>query len=93
MTSFYTGEVIDFMGLTSNEITFHFDGLPTHKKLLVRARVQTECDATKDKFIRMTLADVIVTNTLTAGMESIVEGKITHSAASFVMTIQFGTQG
>ena len=39
----YTQKVIEFMTLTSNSVTFELGGLPIHKKVIVRARVFTEC--------------------------------------------------
>ena len=31
------------MPMTSNEVVFNFDGLTQHERLIVRARVYTEC--------------------------------------------------
>jgi hypothetical protein len=31
------------MSMTSNEVVFDFDGLTQHERLIVRARVFTEC--------------------------------------------------
>ena len=45
-TVLYTQNVIEFKSLTNNSVAFQLDGLPTHKKIIVRARVFTECLST-----------------------------------------------
>ena len=50
----YTQNVIEVSLLTSNTISFVFDTLPIHQKLLVRARVFTEC-TTENTTVVMTL--------------------------------------
>lgn len=73
LSTLYTGQVIDFKDLTSNTIVFEFDSIPTHKKLLVRARVRGEC--TTNNTVSMILSGtspVTVTTPLSSGQESIV---------------------
>jgi hypothetical protein len=42
LPSLYEQNIIEFMSLTTNSVTFTFDGLPSpHKKIIVRARVYT----------------------------------------------------
>jgi hypothetical protein len=53
LASLYTGQIIDFKALSSNTMVFQFDTIPTHKRLLVRARVRGEC--TTDNSISMAL--------------------------------------
>ncbi len=70
LTGLYSTNVIEFMSLSVNTITFTFGGLPAiHKKLIVRARVLTECTA-ENKTIKLTLtgdsAPTVVSFTLTS---------------------------
>lgn len=39
----YKNNILDFMNLSNNTVIFSFDGLPIHKKLLIRGRVKTSC--------------------------------------------------
>jgi hypothetical protein len=70
----YTQKVIDFSTFTTNNaVTFNFDALPTyHQKVIVRARVFTECStaSSQDTTIKMTLdgSPNVVNNTLTTGI-------------------------
>ena len=41
----YSVNVIEMIGFTSNILTFELDGLPINKKIIVRARVYTECSS------------------------------------------------
>ncbi len=41
----YSVNVIEMIGLSSNILTFELDGLPINKKIIVRARVYTECSS------------------------------------------------
>lgn len=63
----YSQNVIDFAGFaTSNVVTFNFNPLPIHKKLIVRARLYTTCAATYDTHVIMTLSGATnVNQTLT----------------------------
>jgi hypothetical protein len=55
LTALYSTNVIEFMSLSVNTVTFTFGGLPAiHKKLIIRARVLTEC-AAENKTIKLTL--------------------------------------
>ncbi len=56
------------MSLTTNAVSFVFDGLPIHKKLIVRARVQTTCTVAQNQTVMMTLSGAtknIITKILT----------------------------
>lgn len=69
LTSLYTNNVIEFMSLSINKVTLTFGDLPSiHKKLIVRARVITECSV-ENRTLQMTLlgdtAPTIKTFTLT----------------------------
>lgn len=71
LSSFLYGEnVIDFMNYPTNTIlTFMFDGILVHKKLIVRAKVLTTCTGSQNKTITMTLSGqtpVIITQALTS---------------------------
>ncbi len=73
---------------------FQFDTIPTHKRLLVRARVRGECST--DNTISMTLSGttpLTVPADLTAGQQEVIEGAVDHTTATFTLTISFGTQG
>lgn len=89
----YTQKIIDFSTFnTNNIITFNFDGLPTiHQKVIVRARVFTECStgSSQDTTIKMTLdgSPNVVNNTLATGIDSIIEGAILHTSPTFALTI------
>lgn len=55
-TFLYTANVIEFMSWTStNSLQFDFTGLPVHKKVIVRAKVYTECSS-QNKTVAMTLS-------------------------------------
>jgi hypothetical protein len=96
----YSQNVIEFMTLTSNTVSFDFADLPAvHQKLIVRARVYTEC-TTQNKDITMTLSGgtgttaATVTVTLATDTETIVEGEVLHTdPTAFTVTLAFGTQG
>ena len=91
----YTQNVIEVSSLSSSTITFDFDTLPIHQKLLVRVRALTEC-TTQNTTIQMTLSgdtSVTVNSVLTTNTESILEGQVVHNDAAFTLTIDFGTQG
>lgn len=98
MSSFlYSQKVIEMIAFTySNSVSFTFDNMPTiHQKIIVRTRVFTECSSSQDRTIKMTLTgptDTIVNNTLTSNTESIIEGEVLHTASTFTMMIEFGTQ-
>ncbi len=81
--------------MSSSTITFDFDTLPIHQKLLVRVRALTEC-TTQNTTIQMTLSgdtSVTVNSVLTTNTETILEGEVIHNSATFTLTIDFGTQG
>ena len=65
----YTQNVIEFLALTSNTVIFEFDNLPAqHQKIIVRARVFTECTNLQDQTIQLTLSGptpAVVNTTLT----------------------------
>lgn len=69
--------MIDFKRFTaSNLLSFGFNGLPIHQKLIVRARVYTDC-TTQNKAIQMTLdglTDVVIPLVLVPSTETIIEG-------------------
>lgn len=91
----YTQNVIEVSLLTSNTISFVFDTLPIHQKLIVRARVFTEC-TTENTTIVMTLegsTPTIVTQALTTNTQTIVEGEVVHNTGPFTLVLEFGTQG
>jgi hypothetical protein len=44
-TFLYKQNVIEFMPMTTNEVVFNFDTLTQHERLIVRARVYTECSS------------------------------------------------
>lgn len=44
-TPLYTQNVIDFIDLTTNQVFFSFYNLPVHQRLIVRAKVYTECSS------------------------------------------------
>ena len=70
LTNLYHGNVIDFMGLTANTIVYQFDNLPVHRKLLVRARVLSDCVAPNNNSVLMTLSgptETTVSMNLVAG--------------------------
>ena len=72
----YTLNVIEFTTLTSNTVTFGIAALGAHQKMIVRARVYTECTA-ENKTILMTLSGptpVTVTKDLQSITSTIVEG-------------------
>jgi hypothetical protein len=94
----YTLNVIDFLTLTSNTVTFEFGLTEKHEKLLVRARVMTECNAvnSQNTTLQMTFSgpsNTVVTQSLSPNAETIVEGQVVHSTSAFILKIQFGTQG
>ena len=103
LTGLYVLNVIDFSTLSSNSVVFSFDVIGPHQKLLVRARVLTECDPAaatpQDNTVKMILSamagatNVEVPQTLTMNDESIVEGAVVHNQTAFSVTIEFGTQG
>ncbi len=67
----YVQKVIEFAAFTSsNSVVFNFAGLPAqHEKVIVRARVLTECSGSNDSSIQMTLsgaAPATVNSPLTA---------------------------
>jgi len=65
----YSRNVIEFQGFTSsNIVSFNLDGLPLHKKVIVRARVSTTCTSMQDQSLSMTLSgtpDIVTTIILT----------------------------
>jgi len=92
----YSQNVIDFNSLTSNTVIFGFDFLPIHKKLIVRAKVFTECSLSQNQSLSMTLSGDLptaVTKSLTQSAEEIIEGEVVHSLPAFTLTFAFGTQG
>jgi hypothetical protein len=98
LPSFFVLNVIDFATLSSNTVTFEFTLAQIHQKLIVRARVLTECDSAnlQNTTLQMTLSgtsNAIVNASLTTNLEKIVEAEVFHSASTFSVTIQFGTQG
>jgi hypothetical protein len=97
LPSLFILNVIDFLTLSSNTVTFEFTLAQIHQKLIVRARVLTECDSTKsqNKTLQMTLSgtsNVVVNPSLATNVETIVEAEVVHRASTFSVTIQFGTQ-
>jgi len=91
----YTQNVIEVSLLSSNTISFVFDTLPIHQKLLVRARVFTECTTENTTFM-MTLqgpTPYIVTQTLSTNSQTIIEGEVVHNTGPFTLVFEFGTQG
>jgi len=91
----YTQNVIEVSLLSSNTISFVFDSLPIHQKLLVRARVFTECTSENTTFM-MTLdgpSPYIVTQTLSTNSQTIIEGEVVHNTGPFILVLEFGTQG
>jgi len=66
----YTSNVIEFSRFTSsNLVSFSFSNLPVHQKLIVRARLFTECtlDNSTALMILTSTADVVISLTVTAG--------------------------
>ncbi len=53
----YTGEVINFNSLTSNKISFDLYNPVIHQKIIVRARVFTECSY-QNKTLSMSLSGI-----------------------------------
>jgi len=65
----YANNILDFVSLTTNRVEFYFDSLPIHKKLLIRARVQSSCSITQNQTISVTLSGdtpTVLTQTLNA---------------------------
>ena len=84
----YTQNVIEVSSLTSNTIVFDFDTLPIHQKLLVRARVFTEC-TTQNTTVQMTLSGgtpTVVPQVLSTNTTTIIEGEVLHNTATFTLT-------
>ncbi len=76
LTGFFKENVIEFMSLSLNVVTFTFAELPViHKKLILRLRVLTECSA-ENKTIKLTLtgdsAPVVQTLTLVTLNQSVI---------------------
>jgi hypothetical protein len=75
-------------------VVFNFAGLPAqHEKVIVRARVKTECEGSNDSSIQMTLsgaAPEIVDIPLAVNTETIVQGEVAHTTSTFSLTIAFG---
>ncbi len=92
----YTQNVIEFITLSNNTLIFDFDNLPSvHQKLIVRAKVFTECISGQDQTIKTTLSgntSTVVNKTLTELTETIIEGEVIHNSQSFTLTLEFGTQ-
>ena len=87
----YTQNVIEVSSLTSNTIVFDFDTLPIHQKLLVRARVFTECttSSTENTTVQMTLSGdnpTVVPQVLSTNTTTIIEGEVVHNTATFTLT-------
>jgi hypothetical protein len=98
LPSLFVFNVVDFSALSSNTVTFEFTLAQIHQKLIVRARVLTECDSenSQNTTLQMTLSgtsNVVVNPSLTTNLETIVEAEVVHSASTFSVMIQFGTQG
>jgi hypothetical protein len=75
-TFLYKQNVIEFISLTDKKIDFSFDGLPIHKKLIVRVRAFTEC-TTENTTVQITLSGstpVVSSSVLTSNTETIIEG-------------------
>ena len=58
----------------------------------------TECDTanSQNTTIEMTLSgptNTVVTQSLSPNVETIVEGQVVHTTSTFILTVQFGTQG
>ena len=51
----YTHNVINFGSLSNNTVIFYLNDLPVHKKLLVRARVYSDCQSHQNQTIILTL--------------------------------------
>jgi hypothetical protein len=98
LPSLFVLNVIDFATLSSNTVTFEFTLAQIHQKLIVRARVLTECDSAnlQNTTLQMALSgtsNAVVNPSLTTNLETIVEAEVVHSASTFSVAIQFGTQG
>ncbi len=90
----YKQNVIEFMTLTSSSVVFNFNIAQIHKKILVRARVFTECSS-GNITARMRLAGATneeFTATPSAGSESILEGSVLHTGSTFALTLEYGLQ-
>jgi hypothetical protein len=69
----YKEHVIEFMTLGTNTIQLNFGTLPVHKKVIVRVRAYTECIATSNQTIQLTLAGTpLPAQTLTAQASTLV---------------------
>jgi hypothetical protein len=98
LPSLFILNVIDFFTLSSNTVTFDFSFPDVHRKLIVRARVLSECDTNdgEDTTVQMTLSgspNQVANLTLAPNIDTVLEGQIAHSTATFTVTIAFGTHG
>lgn len=97
-TFLYKQNVIDFDAFaTSNVIKLNLDLLPTHKKVIVRAKVYTTCTILEDQTITMTIygtapaPNAVFTTTLTDGVETVLEGTHLHTNVKLTVGFLFGT--
>ena len=96
----YTQKVIEFSAFsTNNVVSFSFSGLPPkHEKVIVRARVHTECStfSSQNQTIKMTLvgtSTIEFNEILNTGLDRIIEGSADHTGTTFTVTFTFGTFG
>lgn len=87
----YFENVIEFMSLTSNTVSFTLDSLPAHQNLIIRARVYTDCDlSSQSQTVNLILngqTTINQTKTLTQFTEDIIEGEAVHNDTTFTFSI------
>ncbi len=90
---FYKEHVIEFTSFSqSNTVTFNLGDLPIHQKIIIRARVYTQCSDSQNQTIQMSIGGTPITSlTLVQSTPSILEGEATHTGATVTLKFQFGT--
>ena len=83
--------------MTNNSVAFQLDGLPTHKKIIVRARVFTECLSTEGSQQNTSVSIILeagspVNKILNTQTEGVIEAELVHSDGSLNLQIKFGMQ-
>ena len=77
------------MTMSSNSVVFNFNIAQIHKKMIVRARIYTECTGVNNT-VKMTLAgttNAVFNATPAAGVQDIVQGEVLHTGTTFTVTI------